>query len=221
MSSAANRPVLPARRPRRNRPTLHEDPRTRLLGVALDLFALRGYDGVSTNTIAKAAGMSQPMIYYHFRSKEQLWQEAITNLMRDLGKRFPRNRTELKDLEPAAQLNVITRRFLLMSFHDPRLSQLVIIESIGRSERLTWFARTFITVGFGDFDEAVQRGIDSGQIKDLPLYVVTNTIVAACSLIFCIGGLVERVYDVNVAGQDRFEEIADSVIEILFHGILA
>lgn len=220
MPSARNREPAPSRRLNRGRGGAQGDPREKLLSVALDLFALHGFDGVSTNMIAKAAGVSQPMIYYHFSSKDQLWQDAIVYLMRDLGRRFPRNSSELKDLEPSAQLNVIIRRFLKLSFHDPRLSQLIINESIGRGDRLDWFTRTFIAEGFGDFDRAIERGIECGQVKDLPLFVITNTIVASCSLIFCIGALVHKIYDVDVTDESRFEEIADTVIEIIFNGIL-
>lgn len=41
------------------------------------------------------------------------------------------------------------------------MAQLIFLESIGRSERLTWFARTFFIAGFSDFDKVIQRGIDT------------------------------------------------------------
>lgn len=198
-----------------------EDARERLLVVALDLFARFGFDGVSTNMVAKAAMLSQPMVYYHFRSKEDLWQEAIRYLMHDLGHRFPKNRDELKDLSPAAQLKVITRRFLRMSAADSRLSQLIILESMSRSERLNWFAKDFIASAFADFDMVIEQGIAIGQIKPLPLYTITNTLVAACSLTFCVSPLVQQIYKVDVSEAERVDELADAVVDIIFNGILS
>lgn len=90
--------MVAPKRTRRCRAAIPEDPRQRLLAVALDLFAHHSFEGVSTNRVARAPGVSQPIIYYHSRPKDQLWQEAVTGLMRDLGTRFPRNRTHLKDL---------------------------------------------------------------------------------------------------------------------------
>ncbi|MFA5582279.1 MAG: TetR/AcrR family transcriptional regulator [Paracoccaceae bacterium] len=220
MASRNKTTPAPTGRARRARGAGVEDPKGRLIRVALDLFARHGFDGVSTNMIAAAAELSQPMVYYHFRSKDDLWQSAVDSLMRDLGQRYPRNTAELKDLEPTAQLSVMLRRFLQLSFSDPRLAQIIISETTARSERLDWLVRAYFKSGFGEFDAVIRKGIEAGQIKDLPVYVLTNTLVAAASLIFCVAPLVERVYGVDVSKPSRFPEIADTVVDILLKGML-
>jgi TetR/AcrR family transcriptional regulator len=50
-----------------------ERARDRILHVAARLYALHGYDGTSMREIAEAAGVTKPLIYYHFESKEQLF----------------------------------------------------------------------------------------------------------------------------------------------------
>ena len=37
----------------------------------------RSFDGASTREIAARAGVPQPLLAYHFRSKEDLWQAAV------------------------------------------------------------------------------------------------------------------------------------------------
>lgn len=66
MLPASNREMDAPKRTRR-RAAIPEDPRQRLLAVALDLFAHHSFEGVSTNRVTRAAGVSQPMIYHHFR----------------------------------------------------------------------------------------------------------------------------------------------------------
>ena len=46
--------------------------------TALHLFAVRGYDQVSTQLIAKEAGVSEALIFKHFGTKEQLLVFIIT-----------------------------------------------------------------------------------------------------------------------------------------------
>ena len=41
------------------------------------LFAEKGYAGTSTRAICQAAGITKPVLYYHFRSKEHLYQELM------------------------------------------------------------------------------------------------------------------------------------------------
>jgi AcrR family transcriptional regulator len=49
------------------------DGRDRILDVAESLFQERGYTAITMRDIAKAAGMRQASLYYHFPSKEQLF----------------------------------------------------------------------------------------------------------------------------------------------------
>jgi len=43
-----------------------------ILDLAIELFSTYGFDSVSTPQIAKAAGVSQPTIHYHFGNKLEL-----------------------------------------------------------------------------------------------------------------------------------------------------
>lgn len=48
------------------------DKQTKILKVALTLFAEKGYDATSTNKVAKTAGVSEGLIFRHFQNKEGL-----------------------------------------------------------------------------------------------------------------------------------------------------
>ncbi len=49
--------------------------KAKLLLVALDHFAKRGFDGVQVREVAEEAGVSKPTLYYHFGSKEGLFRQ--------------------------------------------------------------------------------------------------------------------------------------------------
>lgn len=51
--------------------------REQLLDVAETLFAQQGYSGATTAQIAKAAGVTEPIIYRHFKSKRDLFVALI------------------------------------------------------------------------------------------------------------------------------------------------
>lgn len=58
--------------------------RERLLKSATDLFTRRGYASATVREIVAAAGVTKPVLYYYFRSKEGIYLE----LMRDGFSRF-------------------------------------------------------------------------------------------------------------------------------------
>jgi len=58
------------------------EARERLLAAALDQFTLRGYAATSVRELCEAAGVTKPVLYYYFKSKEglylQLMEESFT-----------------------------------------------------------------------------------------------------------------------------------------------
>ena len=72
MTDTANRPSatrLPAAERRRQ-----------LLGVALEVFAANGFHETSMNEVAEAAGVTKPVLYQHFASKEALYSELVDEI---------------------------------------------------------------------------------------------------------------------------------------------
>jgi AcrR family transcriptional regulator len=83
--------------------------REQLIGVATKQFAKFGYDATTTDTIAKSAGVTEPILYRHFGSKQELFI-AITREVSDQTLRHWRDLTGPID-DPAEQLREIARQF--------------------------------------------------------------------------------------------------------------
>jgi TetR/AcrR family transcriptional regulator len=59
--------------------------RERILLAARDLFGRQGFSRVSMRAVAGAAGVTKPALYYHFRDKESLFEECLTDFNVELG----------------------------------------------------------------------------------------------------------------------------------------
>lgn len=73
------------RKPRRTRAiteTAKQARRAALLSAAARLFALREYDAVSVDEIARAAGVAKGTLYLYFGTKEALFLELVAEEMR-------------------------------------------------------------------------------------------------------------------------------------------
>jgi len=51
--------------------------RDAILKTAARLFAVQGFDGTTTIQIAREAGVTEPLIYYHFKGKDELFTQII------------------------------------------------------------------------------------------------------------------------------------------------
>jgi AcrR family transcriptional regulator len=72
----AGSPAPPAQRPARLRLS-PEDRRQALIDAALDLFSSQPYDAVSVDDIARAAGMSRPLLYHYYGNKYGVFLAAL------------------------------------------------------------------------------------------------------------------------------------------------
>jgi AcrR family transcriptional regulator len=65
----------------KSRPRLtFEQRRSRILGAATRVFARKGYDKASMSAIALAAGITKPVLYDHFASKDALFETLLRSI---------------------------------------------------------------------------------------------------------------------------------------------
>jgi AcrR family transcriptional regulator len=96
------------------------DRREQLLRAAISCFAQYGYQGTSTARLAKAAHVSEPVLYQHFASKHDMFvallEEVGKEVLREWRKAIAPLRSPLDQLRVLLRLNPATT--------DPRGQQL-------------------------------------------------------------------------------------------------
>lgn len=88
--------------------------RARIVETAGRLFREKGYDGIGVADLMKAAGLTHGGFYGHFRSKDSLAAEAVTNAL-EAGEKRWRQRIQSNPDNP---LGAIVERYLSRSHHD-------------------------------------------------------------------------------------------------------
>jgi AcrR family transcriptional regulator len=73
--------------------------REAVLEAALHEFAERGYEGTSTEDIARRVGISQPYLFRLFGTKKQLFKAAVARCFRETLERFQRASEGLRGAE--------------------------------------------------------------------------------------------------------------------------
>ncbi|PJK28961.1 TetR family transcriptional regulator [Minwuia thermotolerans] len=81
-----------------------------ILNAALEVFVRDGFHGTSIRTIAKEAGVSIALIYYHFPSKEEILRTLMLKVTNDL-------RDELVAARAAAGPNPVDQMAALVRAH--------------------------------------------------------------------------------------------------------
>jgi AcrR family transcriptional regulator len=106
--SAAQSPLPEGRRPAAR--MRKADRKRQLLNHAKQLFLTLGYQDTTTEKIAKAAGVSEPMLYRHFDSKKALFLEVLKEIREATLTRWQTETAGITD--PLAKLHAIADSYL-------------------------------------------------------------------------------------------------------------
>ncbi len=105
--------------------------REQLLDVAAGLFSSRGYAGATTAQIAKEAGITEPIIYRHFKSKRDLFVALIERTGRQTLEQWEHDLQGVDD--PGARLSKIIDENPMVS-KTGRAGYRVLLQSISEVE---------------------------------------------------------------------------------------
>ncbi len=193
--------------------------RPRILAAALRQFAEHGYEGTRTAEIARRAGVTPPLVHYHFRTKEQLWRTVVEEMLRPLRAAFEGVATELRDVGSRERLKILLRRFARFSAEHPDVTRLMIREGSHDGPRLRWLIRNHVRFLARPFEDVLEAALLEGWAKPLPREHVLFLCVGAASYFFSATAMLRQLYDVDAQAPAVIERHADTLIEIVFHGL--
>lgn len=84
--------------------------RERIVAAAFELFLHHGYDGTGVNQILEKSGLSKGAFYHHFKSKNEIYTEVITD--------FFLKPLELTDFDKMASLPLRDIRSVLADYYS-------------------------------------------------------------------------------------------------------
>jgi AcrR family transcriptional regulator len=87
-----------------------KDRHRQLLGHAKQLFATLGYPHTTTEKIAQAAGVTEPVLYRHFESKKALFLEVLEDVRQTTLERWHAETVDIAD--PLRRLHAIVEAYL-------------------------------------------------------------------------------------------------------------
>jgi AcrR family transcriptional regulator len=131
-----------------------EERREQILEAAMAEFAARGLDGGSTETIAKAVGISQPYVFRLFGTKKELFMATIERCMRGTLEMF---RTASAGLKGEEALHAIGESYVERLATDPTYlnAQMQAYAASGDPQ-----IREVVRKGYGELVEYVERVSD-------------------------------------------------------------
>ncbi len=183
--------------PRNHRHRDGAESRTSILDAAGRIFASQGLSGARTETIATEAGVNKALLYYYFKSKEDIYWAVLDEEVTGF---HLKALTLLSQDGPAAPilLQYVSNHFDFIRAHPhyPRLFQMMMMAGGRRCERLV--AERIVPVA-QKLDALLRRGIRNGELRRLDVGHTAVSLVALTVFYFNAAPVIRLV-----SGQDPF-----------------
>jgi AcrR family transcriptional regulator len=190
--------------------------RQRILTAALELFADRSYDGATMRDIADRAGVSQPSVSYHFRTKHELWCAAVDGLFAELTQALGSRFEGLRGVDDVTRAELMIREFISFSATHPQLHRIITQESKTDGERVDWLVERHVRPLYDMTAELFERLIEQGVLPDVPVPILYYILTGAGPTIFVLAPECRRLAGFDPLAPDAVETHADAVVSLLF-----
>ncbi|HPO12729.1 MAG TPA: TetR/AcrR family transcriptional regulator [Candidatus Hydrogenedentes bacterium] len=189
-----------------------------IIAAALDVFALKGFRRATMDAVARAAGVTKGTIYLYFSSKEDLFIQTLRVHVEQVADLLPAFQLE-GEIPADDSARMVTRKLLdaLMTPNMAKAMPLFVAEvkhipALRKAYVEEWLPQVNFRLA-----EVFSRGMEAGLIKQLDPVITARAIIGMFSEFI----LTQQVFELKDITPMELDAIADTIVTIAFHGVLA
>ncbi len=162
---------------RRSQSERSESTRGALVEAARRLFAERGYAGVGTEEIVRAAGVTRGALYHHFSGKRDLFEAVYERLEAELAERIASGALAANAESPLEAMQAGAEMFL-QACTEPEAQRIALLDG---PAVLGWDRWREIGAehGLGLIEGTLQAAIEAGVIVPQPVRPLAHLLMGA------------------------------------------
>jgi len=194
-----------------------EKTRAAILAAAERVFAQSGLAGARTDAIAKAAGVNKALLYYYFKSKDDLYEAVVEEHFRQF------NEQTLALLNSGGPAGDVLLRYVSLHFDfisrrrqaAPLFQQCMMVGG-KRTERLVrkYFKPRNVAVA-----KLLERGMRSGEFRRTDLFHTVLSIISLIVFYFSAAPVLQLLGDVDTYSPANLKRRKGEVLDFIRHAL--
>lgn len=198
----------------------HIDTEARIFEAALRVFARKGRDGARLQEIADEAGIHRPLLHYYFRTKQQLYDAVAERMFNQFMATFdaPAEGGSFSDT-----LRAFIDHYIDSVGEHRHAAMWMVAENMAGNPILgEMLARAFATEGSPQRSmvEAIERAIETGEIRPVDPRQLLLTVVSACVFFFVTLPTVKMMNPLAAEDFDAWvEQRKRHVFDVVYYGL--
>ncbi len=209
MSTSIHSPV--------HRQARSDKTRATILTAAEELFAESGLAGARTDAIAIAAGVNKALLYYYFKSKDQLYEAVMENYLREF------NHAALDVLGAPGSPRTILLRYVNLHFdfasaRHPR-SRLFHQLMITGGQPMQRLVRKYFAPRGRALRQLLLRGMREGEFRRADPFHVSVSIIALIVFYFSAAPILELLGHADAYSDANLKKRKQAVLDFIRHAL--
>jgi len=187
------------------------------LQAAERIFADEGLEGARTEAIAAAAGVNKALLYYYFRSKQQLYREVLEGYAAD----FNRQALELLSAEGSARSLLV--RYINLHFdfiaahrhHGPLFQRMLM------TDKKSWMrlARELGLPRMKAMLKVIERGKRAGEFRRMDSFHIAISLVSLVAFYFSSAPVLRAVGGIDPYTKANVERRRAEVLRFVRYAL--
>jgi AcrR family transcriptional regulator len=192
-----------------------DERRQGIIRAAMEVFAKNGFGGSTTREIAENAGISEAMIYSHFRNKEDLYSAIIDEKLQESEPLYyPLD--AIRNRDDQRVFSTIVSNYLHRHGEDTTLLRVLLFSALEGHELASMFVAGPVRKFFEFLADYIRERIDEGAFKPV------NPVIASRCLLGMVHYfvLLQKIFgDVTLNPIDP-SAATETIVNIFCEGIL-
>ena len=190
----------------------------KLLGAAIEAFSENGFSGTSTRDIAERAGVHHPLITYHFKNKEQLWQAAADKVFKKFGAQLAQAVQDCKDCDAKTRFASYIAAIVRHAYEQPAIHRIIVQEAGYPNPRMDWLVSTHLQPFF---EANVARISDLQELDVIPAgdpAMIYHMIRLSATGMLAVKHLLHGTSSIDLDSEQTRKELVDMIMRVYLPG---
>ncbi|MEW1547332.1 TetR/AcrR family transcriptional regulator [Streptomyces tsukubensis] len=183
--------------------------RAALVSAARALFAERGYAGVGTEEIVRAAGVTRGALYHQFRDKNDLFDATVRTVEAELTERIA-GQVMASSADPVQALKTGARAFL-DAFAEPDVERILLLDAPGVLGWRRW-REIGQEYGLGVIAAALESAMASGAMPPRPVPPLAHILLGALDEAALMVAHADDPETARAEAVDALEHLVDGLL---------
>lgn len=138
----------------------------KIFDTAVDLFAEKGYDGVSIRDIGRAVGITEGAVYKHYTSKEEILESIFTYVEGRIYPKAPEGSIDaLVDSLSFREILESIPQFMMADPHLARITRIMLIEMYHNEKIRNYVRRELFDRPVDETEILFKKLMEKGKIR--------------------------------------------------------